>query len=218
MRDRWQALARELRVGCRLEPAHAGDREIVISRREGAAFPSGGTRPAGCVAKHGHRVVPGNRLSVPDERRLPVFPLLIAALVDELFELPVGHFVPVDEVGVVRRFDRRDADRPPERIGARHQDHAVGNLALRRQPQAHHRPPRGGRPGRLGETWFDRFPQEVATRQRHILDRRGAHVAPGLLLGAQFADVDLGALRIGLYQRLGACFRPGLLKVRDRPG
>ena len=36
------------------------------------------------------------------------------------------------------RFHRGDADRPPERIGRRHQDHAIGNLAFRRQTQAHH--------------------------------------------------------------------------------
>ena len=39
-------------------------------------------------------------------------------------------------------------------------------------------------------------------------------MAPGLLFITQLADVDLGPLRIGLYQRLGACFRPSLLKVR----
>src|SRR6187402_1622334 len=100
MRDRWQALARELRVGCRLIPAHAGDREIVFSRGEGAALPCGGTGPAGRVAKHGHGLFPGNRLAVSDEWRLPVFPLLVPALVGELFELPVGHFVAVDEVGI----------------------------------------------------------------------------------------------------------------------
>ena len=168
MGKRRQALARERRVSGSLVPADAGDREIVLSRGEGAAFPGGGTGPACRIAKLGHGIFPGNRLAVFDERRLPVFPLLVAALVDELFELPVGHFVPVDEVGIAGPLDRSDADHPPERIRAGHQHHAVGNLTLRRQPQAHHGPPGGGRPGRLGETCLHRLPQEVATRQRHL--------------------------------------------------
>ena len=138
MGKRRQALARERRVRGSLVPAHAGDREIVSSRGVGTAFPRRGTGPAGRIAKRDHGLFPGHRLAVFDERRLPVFPLLVAALVDELFELPVGHFVPVDEVGIAGPLDRSDADHPPERIRAGHQHHAVGNLTLRRQPQAHH--------------------------------------------------------------------------------
>ena len=42
------------RVSRRLVPAYSGNREIIFSRGEGAAFPGGGTRSAGRIAKHGH--------------------------------------------------------------------------------------------------------------------------------------------------------------------
>src|SRR5688572_16512258 len=98
MEHRRELLLRIYRVrGC-LGPTRAADSIVRLSLRIRTNLPGGWRGPASHIVKLFDRIVPGDLTPVLDGGLSPAVPVAIAARIDELLELAVGHFVLVDPV------------------------------------------------------------------------------------------------------------------------
>ena len=186
MPDSWQLLTGELRVGRRFVPAHARHRVIRLPTWVVARFPRGRAGTPRLVLEQGNPVFPGKHPTVLHERLLPEVPTPVAAAVHEAFELTVGDFVPVDEVG--SQFDRLQLVQPyqvhvdlaawyPHHAGRENapviEDESVGERA----------PRRGGFEGLV--SWLLQLQSRKLTgppvptpRKPHTAERRGTQILP----------------------------------------
>src|SRR5687768_9205330 len=91
--ERRQAFARKLRVSGRFIPTHPIHRKLSTSVGISSQIPSGGSEPPGSIPKLGEGLIRGKNLAVLHKRMLPVGTVLIAARINEVFELLVGYLV-----------------------------------------------------------------------------------------------------------------------------
>src|ERR1700674_1141609 len=107
MIDGGKALAGELSIGGSFIPTNAGHREIVLALGIVALNPI--LRPGSSrrIPEQRHRLVPAQLLFVMLKLLLPVFSLLISALIDKSLELPVGDFILVDPIILERKLGHR---------------------------------------------------------------------------------------------------------------
>ena len=104
MVDRRQALAREFSVRRCFVPADPADRIVFLALAKGPKLPRRRSRPARRVVQPRHGFCPGDAFAILDKLVLPVFPVLIGALIDEFFELQVCDFVLVKPILIKRQL------------------------------------------------------------------------------------------------------------------
>src|SRR5271154_5505029 len=98
MPDRGKRLAGDLCISGGFKPTHSTDRIIILTGGIVALNPASGPWPTGRVTKQGHGINAGKDGPVLTEFLFPILRLLITAAADELLELPVSDFVPIDPV------------------------------------------------------------------------------------------------------------------------
>ena len=97
MKNRRKLLAFESGKGSRLVPGDVRDRILRLAFGKILARPTARPRQSGAVLELLHRVFPGKRLTVFDERVLPILLLQVAACVDELFVLLIAYFIFINQ-------------------------------------------------------------------------------------------------------------------------
>ncbi len=205
MVDGRQRLARPGRVGGRLVPAHAGDRVVLLSLGIVARLPGRGPRPAGAISEALHRLFPGEPAPRVDEGLLPGIALPVAALLDELAVLAVGHLVPVDEGLRLRHLAGNDVlqthERQPEHFAAGDCDHSWRHVALAKQVRGELHPVGAIAPlpaFRGDVAGFRQAQLAGQDRDPRARERRDAQGAPGRVVCTIEPSLHDGAGRIRL--------------------
>ena len=135
LKDRWQPLAPKRGVSGGLVPRDIRHRIVRLAVRNRLIRPGARTGQSRPVHEGSHGFVPRQCAPVLDERVIPELTLQIAARVDELLVLLVGHFVLVDQV-IVERHAPIGRTGPSDQaiVAARHEHHARGHAAVGQEP------------------------------------------------------------------------------------
>src|SRR6266550_5872675 len=133
MVDRRQVLAGKHRKCCRLVPAHPPDREVGFSVGVDSGIPRCWTSQSRGVTKSPHRIFPGDASPAFNERLAPIVAPAVAALIDELLELPVSDLESIDPIVI----EVTDPPSPSGIVTSYHTHHARRDSVHRIEPEAH---------------------------------------------------------------------------------